>query len=359
MNASFMAFISILLLWVNKVTLNGAYIAAIFTVTGFSLFGKNIYNSIPIILGTFFYAKLKGHKYEKCLLPALFGTSLGPLVSEITFNLNLPLTTSMPLGILSGIIAGLILPPLADHFRSLHKDYSLYNIGFSAGIIATFAIAILRSCNVEVETVYLISSGNNQPFTYLLTFLFLSIFVWGIVFHKGILNGYLELLNVSDIKIKDYLTTFGPGVTFINMSLLGLVAMTYVLMVNGELSGPVIGGIFTVVGFGAYGKNLKNTVPIILGIFLISFFTLHDLSSPTILLAALFGTTIAPISQTYGPIAGIIGGAIHVCMVVNISYMHAGMNLYNNGFSGGFVAATLVPLLDAFTNRKKARIEKE
>ena len=33
-------------------------------------------------------------------------------------------------------------------------------------------------------------------------------------------------------------------------------------------------------------------------------------------------------------------------MTMNISYLHAGMNLYNNGFSGGFVAAALVPLLN-------------
>ena len=355
MNASLMVFISLLLLLICRVTLNGSYIAAIFTIAGFSLFGKNIYNSIPILLGTYLYAKLHRYKFEKCLLPAIFGTALGPLVSEISFNLNLPLYIGIPLGILSGIIAGFILTPLSDHFKSFHKGYSLYNIGFTAGIIATFVIAILRSFDIDVETVYLISKGNNRPFIYILSLFFLLMFIWGISLNKWSVKGYWNLLNISDITNKDYLIFWGAGLTLINMSFLGIVSMTYVLLVGGELSGPVIGGIFTVVGFGAYGKHLKNVIPIILGVFLFSFFSLHDVSSTTILLAALFGTTLAPICQTYGPIAGMIAGAIHVSMVVNICYMHAGMNLYNNGFSGGFVAATLVPLIDAFIchrNRK-------
>lgn len=356
MNASFMVLISILLLLICRVTLNGSYIAAIFTIAGFSLFGKNIYNSIPIILGVYIYAKLHRYRFEKCLLPALFGTALGPLVSEITFNLNLPLYIGAPLGILAGVISGLILPPLAEHFKSFHKGFNLYNIGFTTGIIGTFFIGILRSFNVEVETVYLISKGNNEPFIYLLSFLFFFIFIWGLALNNWSLKGYWHLLNKSDVVNKDYLIFFGSGLTLINMSFLGIIAVLYVLMVGGQLSGPVIGGIFTVVGFGAYGKNLKNVIPIMLGVFLSSFFNLHDISSTTILLAALFGTTLAPVSQAYGPIAGIIAGAIHVSMVVNISYMHAGMNLYNNGFSGGFVAATLVPLIDAFISHGKRKI---
>ena len=30
----------------------------------------------------------------------------------------------------------------------------------------------------------------------------------------------------------------------------------------------------------------------------------------------------------------------------NLSFLNAGLNLYNNGFSGGFIAAILVPILD-------------
>lgn len=90
--------------------------------------------------------------------------------------------------------------------------------------------------------------------------------------------------------------SYGPGLVYINMALLGIVFTTYILIVGGELNGPTIGGIFTVVGFCASGKHLKNVLPILLGVFLISYFSVHDVHSTAVLLAALFGTTLAPIS---------------------------------------------------------------
>ena len=33
---------------------------------------------------------------------------------------------------------------------------------------------------------------------------------------------------------------------------------SYVLIVGGQLNGPTLGGIFAVIGFGAYGKHLKK-----------------------------------------------------------------------------------------------------
>ena len=61
--------------------------------------------------------------------------------------------------------------------------------------------------------------------------------------------------------------SYGPGLVYINMALLGIVFTTYILIVGGELNGPTIGGIFTVVGFCASGKHLKNVLPILLGVF--------------------------------------------------------------------------------------------
>ena len=73
------------------------------------------------------------------------------------------------------------------------------------------------------------------------------------------------------------------------------------------------------------------------------------------LLAALFGTTLAPISGYYGSLAGVVAGFLHMALVMNIGYLHGGMNLYNNGFSGGFTAAILVPIYDAILNLKKEK----
>lgn len=353
-NAAVMTLISIAILWTNRIQLNGLYIAVIFTVAGFSLFGKNLYNSIPIIFGVCLYSRLRRQDIKKCLPVALFGTALGPLVSEITFNLNVPLQIGVPLGILSGMVAGFIMYPLSEHFKQFHKGYSLYNVGFTAGFIGAFFIAILRSFNIKIETVHLVSEGHNETFIYFLAFLFLTTFLWGLALNQWSLRGYARLLKLR-VEDRDFILCSGFGVTLINMSLLGILATLYVVLVGGQLNGPIIGGIFTVVGFGAFGKHIRNVVPIVLGVYLMGCFSFQNVAATSILLAALFGTTLAPISQAYGPIIGIIAGALHVTLAVNISYLHGGMNLYNNGFSGGFVAAALVPLLQSIAQRKTAK----
>ena len=69
--------------------------------------------------------------------------------------------------------------------------------------------------------------------------------------------------------------------------------------------------------------------------------------------AGLFGTTIAPIAGRYGPWIGMLAGAFHLSIVSNTDNLHGEINLYNNGFSGGFVAAIMIPLLEAFHYHKE------
>ncbi|BCJ95416.1 hypothetical protein acsn021_29850 [Anaerocolumna cellulosilytica] len=49
------------------------------------------------------------------------------------------------------------------------------------------------------------------------------------------------------------------------MSLIGFLSLVYVLMIGGVVNGPVLAGIFTVIGFGAFGKHLKNSLPVVIG----------------------------------------------------------------------------------------------
>lgn len=54
------------------------------------------------------------------------------------------------------------------------------------------------------------------------------------------------------------------------MGLLGLISTIYILVIGGEISGSVVGGIFTIVGFGAFGKHLMNITPLLIGVYLAS-----------------------------------------------------------------------------------------
>lgn len=352
-NAGFMTLLGLFIVRMSKTSITGPVIAAICTVTGFSFFGKNLYNSMPIMLGVYCYSKAVRQPFGNFLSPCLFGTALSPLVSEFSFNIGLPLIPSLMLGIASGLAAGFVLPPLSAHFLRFHQGFSLYNTGFAAGIIGMVFMAVLRGFGVEINTVSILSKGHNLAFSVFLYGLSILLLLFGLKISRWKIAGFGRLLAKPGILPTDFITSAGTGFTLINMALLGFIATTYVLILGGELNGPVIGGIFTVVGFGAYGKHIRNVIPVLLGVFLVNLFNIHDAASSFALMAALFGTTLAPIAGRYGALAGVFAGILHMSLVTNIGFLHAGMNLYNNGFSGGFIAAVLCPLIDAIGHIKQ------
>lgn len=358
-NAGIMLLISLAMVKLSGSKINGLIIAAIFMVTGFSFFGKNLFNSMPITLGVFLSAKVEKLPFKEYLPQALFATGLSPLVSEIAINLGLPMWNGLILGTVVGVFTGVIVPPLATKSYNFHQGFNLYNIGFTVGIIGMFAMAILRSMGVEVEPLTIISSGNNLIFSLLLYTLFSLIFLLGLYANKWTLKGYKSLLSLTGRSGTDFTESSGLGLTMINMSILGALTVSYVLIIGGELNGPVIGGILTVVGFAAYGKHIKNVTPIFIGVFIAKYLNVYDQYSTSSILALLFGSTLAPITGHYGVFAGIIAGFAHMAITMNIGYLHGGMNLYNNGFSGGFIAAALVPIFDAFIRYKLGRRSKK
>ncbi|MCK9480124.1 MAG: DUF1576 domain-containing protein, partial [Firmicutes bacterium] len=225
--------------------------------------------------------------------------------------------------------------------------------GFTSGIIGTFFIGVLRSFGIEVDTVFIISSGNNKVFAIILYSIFAAMFLFGFKYNNCGLKGIKKILRETGRLGTDFVDVGGFCSVLMNMALLGVISTSYVLLVGGELSGPVIGGILTVVGFGACGKHPKNILPVLGGIYLVGLLNSDEVFSPIALMAALFGTTLAPVSGHFGPFAGMIAGAFHMTLTMNISNLHAGMNLYNNGFSGGFVAAALVPIFEGFASVTK------
>ena len=96
--------------------------------------------------------------------------------------------------------------------------------------------------------------------------------------------------------------------------------------------------------FSDKGKHLFNILPIMLGVALGGITKQWDPNSPSAQLAALFGTTLAPISGTFGPIAGIITGFIHSSVVLHAGMGYSGVNLYNNGFAGAIVSIVVYPV---------------
>ena len=66
----------------------------------------------------------------------------------------------------------------------------------------------------------------------------------------------------------DYLRMFGAGPVMVNIGINGLIGIAYVLLVGGDLNGPTLGGIFTIMGFSAFGKHPRNIIPVMFGVWL-------------------------------------------------------------------------------------------
>lgn len=346
-NCGIIMLICMLIIKVFEVQISGPVVAAVFTVGGFALFGKNLYNIWSIIIGVYLHSLYFKESFNKFILVAFFGTALGPLISQFSFGFGLNLVPAIILANLFGLIIGFILPILASSFVKFHQGFNLYNLGFTAGITGTIFMALFRSFGLNHQTVNIVASGNNRIFSIYLSILFLSMIILGFVLNGLSFKGYKKLNEASGRLVTDFINLNGFGLTLVNMGILGLVSTLYIILVKGELNGPIIGGIFTIVGFGAFGKHVKNIVPIMIGVLIAANLQTWEINSTGALLAALFGTTLAPITGTFGWKYGILAGFLHMAMVMNVGFLHGGMNLYNNGLSGGFVAAILVPIIDA------------
>lgn len=350
-NSGLMALMSVVLVDRCRGKIGGITIAAVFTVAGFSLFGKNLYNSFSLVAGVFAYSQYKKENFSKYLSIALFSTGIAPIVSQVTFGYGFTPLKGILLANTIGFLAGFLVSPLAAHVPKFHQGFNLYNIGFTIGLIATAIMALFRSFGLENERANSLLEGANLEIGLLLGILFGLILVFAFIYNPKELKDFPKLLKRTGQAPSDFLEN-GFANTLLNMALLGFISTGYVLLVGGELNGATVGGVLTIVGFGAFGKHVKNVIPIMVGILLASTVMTVEVNSISALLAALFGTTLAPVAGKYGWVGGILAGFLHMAMVVNVGGLHGGMNLYNNGFSGGFVAGILVPILDSLQRKE-------
>lgn len=347
-NVAVVGFMNVYFMNKYKLRVNGVLIAAFFTVLGFSFFGKNMYNILPIYLGGYLYTRYQKIFFKDILVVIMFATALSPLISEISFAGILSPVLGIVVAIAIGVFIGFVIVPLSSHMLKFHDGYNLYNIGFTSGIIGTVLTSLLRSFGIKVEPVNIISGQNNITIIALIVIILIALLVSGLYINERAMLDFPTIFRYRGRLITDFTHLVGYGITYVNMACLGFISLAYVLLIGGVVNGPVIAGIFTVVGFGAFGKHLKNVLPVTLGVIVTALFFGYDLSTTGIIISVLFSTTLAPIAGTYGPIVGFISGVLHMILVTNVGVIHGGINLYNNGFSGGIVAGVLIPVVDAF-----------
>lgn len=347
-NAGLVTLLSIGILRAVRMNFSCISVASLFLMAGFSLFGKDVWNIFPIIFGGWLYSRYKREHFGRYVYISLFGTALAPVVSEIvTVGRERDKLLWYLLGVGIGVAVGFLLPAVASFTLRVHQGYNLYNVGFTAGLIGMVLASFFKSFGHTFEARLAWSTGNNLPLAAFLFGLFALMALAGFWWNGRSFRNVARITRHSGRLVADFVQLDGLPVTLINMGIIGAAATVYVLVVGGDLNGPTIGGVFTICGFGAFGKHLKNIIPVVLGVVISSFFMVWSLSEPNVLLAALFATGLAPIAGQFGWKWGIAAGVIHASVVLNTGFLHGGLNLYNNGFSAGLVCIVLVPLIEA------------
>ena len=342
-----------------KVKITGITIAAFFTVFGFSFFGKNILNILPFYLGGILYSIYTSTDFSEHIVPVAFSSALAPFVSSVAFYGDISYETSYINAILIGVLIGFIVVPLARSLYDFHEGYDLYNLGFTAGILGSVIIAVLKLYHFEITPQFLLSTEYDIPLKILCSAAFISLIIIGFYINDNSFSGYFSLIKDNGYK-SDFTQKYGYGLTFINMGIMGFVSIGFVTITGQAFNGPVLAALFTVVGFSANGKTVFNTLPILIGVLLASLGSKGSIF--TLAVSGLFGTALAPISGVFGPIAGIIAGWLHLAVVQNVGLVHGGLNLYNNGFSAGIVAGFLLPIFNMITdnnNQRKMNVQRK
>ena len=352
-NSALLTWGCVALLFFLRVEVRGITVAAVFTVSGFALFGKNVANIWFVMAGVALFARFRREPFSRYLHVALFGTALAPLVSQVLFLSFLAWPLRFALAAVLGLALGFTLPPLALAFLRIHQGYNLYNVGFTAGMVGTMVVSLARSFGLVPESRVIWSKEFTSTLLPVLIVYFFALALWGL-FPRSSRQGLRAIWRSSGRLLSDFTDLADFRTVVANMGCTALVPLGYLVLIGGDLNGPTVGGLFTVAGFAAFGKHPWNVTPILLGVALGGLTKTWYLTMPSAQLAALFSTTLAPIAGEFGPLAGVTAGYLHSSVALSVGALTAGFNLYNNGFAGGLVAAFLVPLLELFRRKEDA-----
>ena len=347
-NAASILILNLVILRLLNLRMSGLIYAALYMILGFSFFGKNILNSLPIYIGIYLYAFLNKIPVKNLVISLLFSSGISPLVSYLIFGFDLAYYISIPLGIGAGIVAGLMVPAISSHTIKFHQGYNLFNVGFSLGIISLAFNVVLRAFNLRASEISILSNDHNLFLYLFVAILALVLLIAGIILNPKSFKMIPDLYKRSGRLVSDYIRDYGVSIVMINQASLLTFEILICLIFKIELNGAIFGTILAVSGFAGAGLHLKNTSFVMLGAILMCLITKTNITSTSIIIGILFSAGVAPIAGRYGIVAGIIAGMLHIAILPLCRSFQGGYDLYNNGFCAGFVACILIAIIEAF-----------
>lgn len=374
-----------------KSSVNSGTVAAFFLTVGFSSWGMNVMNMLPLMIGMQVYAAIKKKTPAQMMNLGIFSTAIAPIMSEVILRwpfyggLNeegkefilggagLSNLTIQPTGIIVAFIIAILFclfyPALCAKAPNFHFGCDLFNAGPPAGFLCLMTIGFLmKVTNIGTG----IKNGPGQSSVEVFEFVvisylivFLICFILGMILDKDALANYGKLIKDSGHG-SDFIDKYGIGATLINFAVYGAFIVAFYTCMKfcfgAKFSGPIAGVVWCAFTWVAAGAHPGNVLPIGIGYVIISLVSTVlcpalgigmdagrlGMSTVGILIAFSYATGMAPISGKYGVIWGIIAGIMHFAIVTLIPLQYNFYNFYNGGFTAGVVAFVLVPFIEHY-----------
>lgn len=374
---------------------NSGTVAAFFLTVGFSSWGMNVLNMLPLMLGMQVYALIKKKKPVQMMNLGIFATAIAPIMSEVmlrwptyplgnggsvvengVYTAYNTLAGINPTGVIIAVIIAVLFcmfyPALCAKAPNFHFGCDLFNAGPPAGFLCLMTIGFL----FKVTNVALPSNGpGNSPhevFGFVVVsycIVFAICLVLAMALDKEALKNYGKLIKDSGHG-SDFIEKYGIGATLVNFAVYGVfIVLFYTVMKFGfgaKWTGPIAGVVWCAYTWVAAGAHPLNVLPIGIGYVLISLVSTKlcpalgvgadagrlGMNTVGILIAFSYSTGMAPISGKYGVIWGIIAGMMHFAIVTLIPLQYDFFNFYNGGFTAGVVAFVLIPFIEHYWPEK-------
>lgn len=347
-NAATILILNLIILRLLNLKMSGLIYASLYMILGFSFFGKNIFNSLPIYLGIYLYALFNKIPVKNLVISLFFSSGISPLVSYLIFGFDLAYYISIPLGVGAGIIAGLMIPAISSHTIKFHQGYNLFNVGFALGIISLAFNGVLRAFGLNASEISILSNDHSLFLYIFLGGLAVILLIAGIVLNPKSYKMLPDLYKRSGRLVSDYIRDYGVSIVMLNQASLLALEIIICLIFKIELNGAIFGTILAVSGFAGAGLHLKNTSIVMAGAILMCLITRTSINSTSIIIGIFFSAGVAPIAGRYGIIPGLIAGMLHIAILPLCRSFQGGYDLYNNGFCAGFVACIMIAIIEAF-----------
>jgi hypothetical protein len=238
-----------------------------------------------------------------------------------------------------------------------HNGFNLYNVGFTTGIMGMVAQVVLATFGMGSSRVLILSETSHWA---------LDLSAWIVILGFALIAFWNRDITWSAIKQlfqhggkspADFWLENPQGVVILNMAFLGATGMGLTLVFGGVVNGPILAAVFSMIGFGAFGKHPMNSWAPIVGSALMALVLGKSLGSSGIMSVVLFTSCLAPITLHFGIGWGLVAGALHVLLAPALGDVHGGLNLYNNGYTAGVVATFLY--VTAHSVRKDLKLNKK